>query len=71
MKKLTEKNIEIDDYILDTVLKDNLFVITKNPFPYDIDYIEHKLIWINTQYKYSDETIYKYIKIIKKFKKNN
>lgn len=62
LKKLKEKNIEIDDYILNTVLKDNFFVITKNPFPYDIDYIEHKLIWINTKYKYSDETIYKYIK---------
>ena len=60
---LKNKNIKIDDYILETVLKDNLFVITKNPFPYDIDYIDHYLIWINTERKYSYEAIYNYIKI--------
>ena len=62
LTKLKNKNVKIDEYILKTILKDNLFVITKNPFPYDIDYIDHYLVWINTQKKYSHEAIYNYIK---------
>ena len=60
--KLKKENISIDDYIMKTVLKDNFFVITKNPFPYDIDYIEHYLIWVNTSIRYSYESVYNYIK---------
>ena len=63
LKYLKSKSITIDDYILKTVLKDNLFVITKNIFPYDIDYCEHYLIWINTKFNFSYEAIYNYIKI--------
>lgn len=60
--KLKNENISIDDYIMETVLKDNFFVITKNPFPYDIDYIEHYLVWVNTSIRYSYESVYNYIK---------
>ena len=60
---LKNENVRIDDHILKTVLKDNLFVITKNPYPYDIDYIKHYLIWVNTEIKYSYKAIYKYIQL--------
>ena len=63
LKNLKSQSITIDDYILKNVLKDNLFVITKNIFPYDIDYCEHYLIWINTNFNFSYEAIYNYIKI--------
>lgn len=61
-QKLKEKNISIQEHILNTIIKDNLFKITKNRFPYDIDNIKHYLIWINPKYKISYETIYQYIK---------
>lgn len=46
-KKLTNQY----EYICKNIIKDNLYVIVKNRFPYDIeDDIEHYLIWFNPKY---------------------
>jgi len=46
-KKLTNQY----EYICKNIIKDNLYVIVKNIFPYDIeDDIEHYLIWFNPKY---------------------
>jgi len=60
-KQIKDKNICVRDHILNNIIKDNLFKITINKFPYDIDNIEHYLIWINPNYKICYETLYEYI----------
>lgn len=47
-KYLNENNIDISDYIMDTVFaNDDLFKIKVCPFPYDMSDSDHYLIWFN------------------------
>lgn len=64
-KFLKDNNLTTKEFICKKIIKDNLFVITKNKFPYYIKDIEHYLLWINPKYKniISDETIYEYLTI--------
>ena len=63
IRKLKRNNINIEEYIMKTIIKDNFFIITKNLFPYNIDYIDHYLLWINPSYKISYKTLYEYINL--------
>jgi len=45
------KNVNQYEYICKNIIKDNLYVIVKNRFPYDLaDDIEHNIIWFNPKY---------------------
>ena len=62
-KFLKDNNLTTKEYICKNIIKDNLFVITKNNFPYYNKNIDHYLLWINPKYQHiiSDETIYEYL----------
>ncbi len=40
--------LNVNNYVCKNIIKDNLFVLSKNNFPYNIaDNIEHNIIWFN------------------------
>jgi hypothetical protein len=40
--------LDVNNYICKNIIKDNLFVLSKNNYPYNIaDNIEHSIIWFN------------------------
>lgn len=51
-KKLKEKNVNIENYLVEKLFKNNIkYVITCNEFPYNLEKnIDHKLLWINPKY---------------------
>nr|QFG74447.1 MAG: hypothetical protein [Megaviridae environmental sample] len=51
MKSLANKNISIKEHINKTIIKDNIFVICKNDFPYNIQNYKHLLLWISPKIK--------------------
>ena len=64
-KFLKDNNLTTKEFICKKIIKDNLFIITKNKFPYYIPDIDHYLLWINPKYQniISDRTIYTYLSI--------
>jgi len=51
MKILKDKNILIEDYISKYIIKDNIFKLCQNDFPYDIPGYKHYLLWISPKIK--------------------
>lgn len=64
-KNLKDKNINIEDYLQNSLFKNNFkYILTENDFPYNLkNGIEHKLLWINPNYNnlFNDELITKII----------
>ena len=61
IKNLKKNNIDISTYIIDTIIRDNIMVMCKNSFPYNIPNTEHYLLWINPKYKISRDTVDAYV----------
>lgn len=51
MSLLKKYNILIEDYIKQEIIKDNLYKLCLNDFPYDIPNYTHYLLWISPDIK--------------------
>ena len=50
------KNIKIDDYIMDNFLKDKLYNIVENNYPYNIEKnMLHYVLWVHQKYKITNK----------------
>ena len=51
MRLLKKNNIKIEDYICEYIIKDNIFKLCENDFPYDVNGYKHYLLWISPNIK--------------------